>query len=99
MATHSKNLRANANAALLVTADRSASGAGLADGRATVLGTIAAVEEGIEEIRETYLKANPEAAQWASFGDFQFYRMKIVDVYFVAGFGAMGWIGPEEFLL
>ncbi|MFK7768326.1 MAG: HugZ family protein [Mariniblastus sp.] len=94
MATHSKNLRSNPNAALLVTASQSASA--LAGGRATVMGTLIPVEENIEEIRKAYLAANPDAAQWMSFGDFQFYRMEVVDIYFVAGFGVMGWIRPEE---
>lgn len=98
MATHSKNIRANSKAALLVTNDASTAGGELANGRVTVMGTVVPVEgkENIERVRAAYLQANPEANQWASFGDFQFYRMEIVDVYFVAGFGAMGWISPEE---
>ena len=99
MARHSKNLKSNPNASLLVTADSApAQGGALASGRVTVMGEIKPVEKSdLEAIALGYLSANPEAAQWASFGDFQFYRMKIVDVYVVAGFGSMGWVNPNQF--
>jgi putative heme iron utilization protein len=98
LATHSKNIRANPRAALLVTETASSDESGLAAGRVTLMGTIKPVEEEqVDGVREVYLKANPESAQWASFGDFQFYRLEMIDVYFVAGFGAMGWVSPDEF--
>ena len=31
------------------------------------------------------------------FEDFSFYRMEIVDVYFVGGFGVMGWIPVADY--
>ena len=99
MARHSKNLKTNPNASLLVRADSfGAQGGALASGRVTVLGEIKPVEASdLEAIAKGYLSANPEASQWASFSDFQFYRMKMVDVYVVAGFGSMGWVNPEQF--
>ena len=92
-------MKANPNATLLVTADSvAAQGGALASGRVTVIGEIKPVEESdLEAIARGYLIANPEANQWASFGDFQFYRMAIVDVYVVAGFGSMGWVDPAQF--
>ena len=99
MARHSKNLKSNPNASLLVTAEsKGTSGGALASGRVTVMGEIQPVEKAdLETIARGYLSANPEAQQWASFGDFQFYRMAIVDIYVVAGFGSMGWVDPEQF--
>ena len=62
------------------------------------MGTVKPVEATAREAaRDEYLKTHPAAAQWATFGDFQFYRLVILDVYFVAGFGAMGWVPPAEF--
>jgi hypothetical protein len=29
---------------------------------------------------------------WVDFDDFSFYRMQVVDVYYVGGFGVMGWL-------
>ena len=80
---------------MLVTA-QSGEGGALAAGRITVMGTVKPIEPSdVEAIKEGYLKANPEAAQWASFGDFQFYRLQITESYVVAGFGSMGWVKPE----
>ena len=31
------------------------------------------------------------------FGDFKFFHLKLVDIYFVGGFGVMGWIRPDDF--
>ena len=62
------------------------------------MGKIQAVKaEHVEAVRDLYLEANPESASWASFGDFQFYRLELLDIYFVAGFGAMGWVSPDTF--
>jgi putative heme iron utilization protein len=31
------------------------------------------------------------------FNDFGFYRMQLADVYFVGGFGVMGWVTADEY--
>jgi hypothetical protein len=31
------------------------------------------------------------------FEDFSFYRMDVLDVYYVGGFGVMGWVSAEEY--
>jgi putative heme iron utilization protein len=31
------------------------------------------------------------------FEDFSFYRMDVVDVYYVGGFGVMGWVSESEY--
>ena len=94
MARHSKNLRANPNASLLVTAgDASNQDSALASGRITLIGQVSPIDAtDLESTARSYLTANPEAKQWATFGDFEFYKMDIVDAYVVAGFGAMGWV-------
>lgn len=90
-------MKSNPNASLLVTPDSTAQGSPLAAGRVTVIGEIKPVEKGdLETVAKGYLEANPEAAQWASFGDFGFYKMEIVDIYVIAGFGAMGWVDAEQ---
>jgi putative heme iron utilization protein len=32
------------------------------------------------------------------FEDFSFYRMAVVDVYYVGGFGVMGWVSASEYV-
>ena len=94
MATHTRNLKANPNAALFVSADKSQSG-----GRVTLVGTIEEVPQGERaDAMQRYLQRHPEAQQWASFGDFAMLRMNILDVYIVAGFGSMGWVKAEDYL-
>jgi hypothetical protein len=34
---------------------------------------------------------------WVDFEDFLFYRMDVVDVYYVGGFGVMGWMSASEY--
>ena len=36
-------------------------------------------------------------AYWVDFEDFSFYRMDMVDVYYVGGFGVMGWISASAY--
>ena len=99
MARHSKNLRSNPNASLLVTASAASNqDSALASGRVTVIGQVKPIDaDDLEPVARSYLTANPEAKQWATFGDFQFYTMEIVDIYVVAGFGAMGWVDRATF--
>jgi hypothetical protein len=33
----------------------------------------------------------------ADFEDFSFYRMDVVDVYYVGGFGVMGWVSDSDY--
>ena len=94
MATHTKNLKQNPKASLLASG-----GSGqFSDARLTVVGNLELVPDADLAVAEhNYFDRHPEAQQWASFGDFSFYRLVPVDLYFVAGFGSMGWISAEEY--
>ncbi len=95
MATHTKNLRANPRATLLVAGQ---SGSSLGAARISVMGDIVRVEASDEEgVAALYLNAYPEARQWVGFGDFGFYRMTVIDVYLVKGFGVMGWVAASDY--
>ncbi len=97
MAMHTQNLLADPRASLLVT---QADGAGdpLGAGRVTLLGNVAmAPEPELAEVRQLYLARYDNARYWVDFDDFAFYRMEIVDVYFVGGFGVMGWVSAESY--
>lgn len=95
MATHTKNLRAQPKATLLVAGQ---SGSALGAARVSIMGDFEPVEDSEREnIAALYFETHPESRQWAGFGDFGFYRMNIADIYFVGGFGVMGWITAEEY--
>src|SRR5262249_41677524 len=44
-----------------------------------------------------YLARYSNSQYWVDFDDFSFYRMKLLDVYYVGGFGVMGWVSASEF--
>lgn len=95
MATHTKNLRADPRATLLVAAQSDSS---LSAARVSVIGDFAQVDDSEkQEVAAIYLAANPESSQWVSFGDFGFYRMTVKEVYIVGGFGSMGWVTAEDY--
>ena len=90
LSVHSKNLRKNSKATLLVQA-----GAQMQQSRVSLMGTIDRLPDAmVDDAREVYLADHPQSAQWMSFGDFRFYAMSIVDCYVVAGFGKAGWVRP-----
>ena len=49
------------------------------------------------EARRIYLDLHPNSKYWVDFDDFSFFRMDVVDVYYVGGFGVMGWIAAAEY--
>lgn len=96
MAVHTQNLQADPRASLLIT-QPDVSGEPLAGGRVTLMGEVAREGEGAGPAREIYLTRHPTARYWADFGDFGLWRLAVRDVYFVAGFGAMGWVDAGEY--
>ena len=97
MAMHTQNLQANPHASLLVT-QPDASGDPLGASRVTLLGNVLPVPEpNVAEARELYLARNANSKYWVDFEDFSFYRMDVVDVYYVGGFGVMGWVSASEY--
>lgn len=97
MALHTKNVLANPKASLLVAEPAEAENL-LSAARANLLGSVRPVPEAeLEEARAAYLRAHPAAEQWVDFGDFSFYRMDVDEVYYVGGFGVMGWVSAGDF--
>lgn len=95
MAMHTQNLAADARASLLV-AQPGWTEDPLAGARATLIGNVHRLENG-DDVRADYLERHPNARHWVDFDDFAFYRMEIVDLYYVAGFGAMGWVDADAY--
>ena len=101
MAMHTQNLAADPRASLLVT-EASTPDDALGAGRVTLLGEARKVDEKKEtehaDVRRRYLAAYPNAQYWVDFDDFSFYRLEVNDIYFVGGFGVMGWVTVEDYL-
>jgi heme iron utilization protein len=97
MAMHTQNLLADPRASLLVT-QPDAGGDPLGAARVTLMGNVLTVpERDIAESRRLYLARYPNSKNWVDFKDFSFYRMDVVDVYYVGGFGVMGWLPAPEY--
>ena len=97
MAMHTQNLQQDGRASLLVTQPE-ASGDPLGAGRVTLVGNVSAIPEAERgEARRLYLERHENSKYWVDFDDFSFFAMDVVDVYYVGGFGVMGWITAQEY--
>ncbi len=97
MAMHTQNLQADPRASLLVMRDPGATDV-LGAARLTLIGEATKLPDADRAaVREIYLIAYPDAKYWVDYEDFSFYRLNVKDVYFVGGFGVMGWVTPEDY--
>jgi heme iron utilization protein len=94
MAMHTQNLNDDARASLLVM-QPDVSGDPLGAARVTLIGN--AVEAPAEEVEETYLARHEEARYWKDFSDFCYFRLEVSGVYYIGGFGVMGWVTATEY--
>src|SRR5215831_4289071 len=92
MAEHTQNALRDPRASLLVTEPVPDGADPLASGRVTLMGTLRAVDPSDRELaRDRYLDANPAAAYYIDFGDFDFYRLTVQSIRYVGGYGRMSW--------
>jgi putative heme iron utilization protein len=108
MAMHTQNLKGDPRASLFVS-QAAPDGDVLGAARVTLVGNVAQLtdESGGKsngessgekaEIRELYLKAHPNSRYWVDFNDFAFFRLEPVDIYYVGGFGVMGWVTAADY--
>lgn len=98
MAMHTQNLKADSHASLLVT-QKDADSDPLGSSRVTLVGNALPVQESeVAEARKIYLTSHANSKYWVDFEDFSFYRLDVVDVYYVGGFGVMGWVPASEYV-
>ena len=64
--------------------------------RVSLLGTIAETEE--DRLKRRFLARHPDAAMYAGFKDFRFYKVTPERVHLVAGFGRIRWMNIAELL-
>ena len=97
MAMHTHNLQADPRASLLVTQPE-ASGDPLGASRVTLIGNVMPIPQlEVAVARRLYLARYDNSRYWVDFEDFSFYRMDVLDVYYVGGFGVMGWVSAPEY--
>src|SRR5258708_1949545 len=94
MAMHTQNLQQDRRASLLIT-QPDVSGDPLGSARLTLIG--AAGEASADEVRDLYLSRYENARYWQAYSDFAYYRLEVEGVYFIGGFGVMGWVPATEY--
>ena len=97
LAVHAKNIQDDPKASLLIF-EPEAEQAPLGAARMNVMGEVHPVPDAeVQAARDLYLEQHPESEQWMGFGDFRLYRMSVADVYYIGGFGEMGWVSRGDF--
>jgi len=97
MAKHTQNLQDDPRASLLVTQEGT-DGEPLGASRITLVGNVLPAQDAeVAEARKLYLARHANSKYWVDFEDFSFYRMNVVDVYYVGGFGVMGWVSASDY--
>jgi heme oxygenase (biliverdin-IX-beta and delta-forming) len=97
MAMHTHNLKADSRASLLITQPDTSSDP-LGASRVTLIGNVLTIPgPQVSEARKLYLARYANSQYWVDFEDFSFYRMDVVDVYYVGGFGVMGWVSDSDY--
>lgn len=97
MAMHTQNLGADPRASLFVT-EPDGRGDPLGSSRVTLIGNVTRIPEPeLSAARTQYLTGYPDSKYWVDFEDFFFYRMDVIDVYYVGGFGVMGWVTALDY--
>lgn len=94
LAIHTQNLLADARASLML--DERRSGDPLEGARIMIGGSFA--PDTSARARRRYLAAQTEAAMYADFADFAFWRMEVRSVHLVAGFGRITDLAPAAVL-
>ena len=94
LAMHTQNLAEDPRSSLLVT-QPDVSGDPLGASRVTMLGASTLVTA--NEVRDLYLSRHENAKFWQDYSDFAFYRLGVSAVYFIGGFGVMGWVSAADY--
>ncbi|MBA2677116.1 MAG: DUF2470 domain-containing protein, partial [Ktedonobacteraceae bacterium] len=97
MAMHTQNLKSDARASLFI-GQIGADDDPLGSARATLVGPAEPVPaEDVPSAREQYLARHENSRYWVDFADFSFFRLQPIDIYYVGGFGKMGWVDAQEY--
>jgi heme iron utilization protein len=96
LAVHTNNLIRDGRASLLLVARGGEGGDPLAGARLTISGKV--VQDDDPELRRRFLGRHEEAAGYADFADFAFYRLAVASAHLVAGFGRIHTLSAAELL-
>lgn len=94
LAQHTRNIKQNTRASLLIDTTTNLPEDRLAGTRLTVQGEVVLDQD--SAVVAQFCAAHPDAKQWVDFTDFKTYALTIERAHLVAGFGKIGWVdGPD----
>ena len=96
LAQHTKNLAGDPRASILFDGT-GAAGDPLQGARVTLFGRAEKVAD--EGVRRRFLARHPEAAFYADFPDFAFWRLEVEGAHYIGGFGRIVDLSPAELLV
>lgn len=96
LAEHTQHLRGDPRASVLVEATAAPGVDPLSEARVTIIGSFVPVVPTDEEI-EGHLEIHPFAKHYVHFADFSWWRLEVLNLRYVGGFGVMGWSSAGEY--
>jgi heme iron utilization protein len=96
LAQHTRNLAHDPRASILFDGT-GANGDPLQGARVTLFGRAEKVED--EALRRRFLARHPEAAFYADFPDFAFWRLEVEGAHYIGGFGHVVDLAPAQLLV
>jgi putative heme iron utilization protein len=96
IAQHTKNIGADPRTSLTIV-ENGTSNDVQARGRVTCLANAHRADASEAAISERYFRYFPSARQYDGTHDFSFFRLDLVRIRYIGGFGQIYWVEPEEF--
>lgn len=99
IAQHTRNIIADSRVSLTVVENNGGSDDVQAQGRVTCIANAQPMGPDEAHARERYFRYFPSARQYDQTHDFAFFRLELVRVRFIGGFGQIYWVEPAEFMV
>ena len=97
IAQHTQNILADSRVSLTVVEKNHASDDVQARGRLTCIANAQPVSDDEAGFRERYFRYFPSAREYELTHDFAFFRLELVRLRFIGGFGQIYWVEPGQF--
>jgi putative heme iron utilization protein len=98
IAQHTKNIQRDPRVSLTVIEKNTESDDVQARGRVTCVADVRPIGPDESAVQERYFRYFPSARQYERTHDFAFFRLELVRVRFIGGFGEIYWVEPDEFM-
>ena len=99
LAEHTKNIRRDGRASVLVSSTVMPGDDPMALPRVTLIGALTQVPDAeLPSVRARFLEAHPSAESYVGFGDFAWWSLDLESVRFVGGYGRMSWVDVDAYM-